>query len=193
MADKNFRKLSREVSMDTAQRDYEAIASRINQDNHFLQSSSMQVTDIREGYARVEMIIDEKILNIYGLVHGGALFSLADTAAGAASFTTGRDSVTLNASINFIRPGRGGKLIADASRISAGKTTGVYEVFIFNDEDTLLCSATFTMFFLDDEHRRSHTMAIEEQKKKQRMMQKKEITDLDRVNSVLEEATGENR
>lgn len=179
--------------METTKKDYKAIADRINQDNHFLQSSSMLVTDIRDGYARVEMIIDEKILNMYGLVHGGALFSLADTAAGAASFTAGRDAVTLNASINFIRPGRGGRLIADASRISAGKTTGVYEVFIFNDEDILLCSATFTMFFLDDEHRRSHTMAIEEQKKRQRMMQKQKSTDKERVSAVLEETAGENQ
>lgn len=154
--------------MNRTDKDYQAIASRINRDNHFLQSSSMEVTDIRDGYARVEMVIDEKILNIYGLVHGGALFSLADTAAGAASFTTGRDSVTLSASINYIRPGRGGRLVADATRISAGKTTGVYEVFIFNDEDTLLCSASFTMFFLDEAHRKAHTMAIEEQKKRQR-------------------------
>ncbi len=179
--------------METTQKDYQAIAQRINQDNHFLQSSSMRVTDIRDGYARVEMVIDEKILNMYGLVHGGALFSLADTAAGAASFTTGRDAVTLSASINFIRPGRGGRLFADASRISAGKTTGVYEVFIFNDEDTLLCSATFTMFFLDDEHRKSHTMAIEEQKKRQRMMENRKSSDMDLVKDVLEDATGENR
>lgn len=60
--------------MNRTDKDYQAIASRINRDNHFLQSSSMEVTDIRDGYARVEMVIDEKILNIYGLVHGGACF-----------------------------------------------------------------------------------------------------------------------
>lgn len=53
--------------------DYEAIRNRINQDNHFLQSSRMHVKEIRNGYAVVEMSIDEQIQNIYGLVHGGAL------------------------------------------------------------------------------------------------------------------------
>ncbi len=63
------------------------------------------------------------------------------------SFTSGRDSVTLSGTINYIKPGKGGKLIGIAQKISAGRTTGVYEVFIFNDEDVLLSRATFTMFF----------------------------------------------
>lgn len=128
---------------------YRQIMERINRDNHFLQSSRMKVTDCGPGYATVQMDLDEQILNIYGMVHGGALFSLADTAAGAASFTTGRESVTLNASINFIKPGTGGKLKACATEIYAGKTTGVYEVFIYNDSGKLLSRATFTMFFID--------------------------------------------
>lgn len=130
---------------------YEQIKERINSDNHFLQSSRMRVTEVRDGFASVEMDIDEQILNIYGKVHGGALFSLMDTAAGAASFTTGQESVTLTASINYIRPGTGGRLIAHASRVSAGRTTGVYEVFIYNDLDKLLCRGTFTMYFIHNQ------------------------------------------
>lgn len=135
---------------------YQQIKNRINSDNHFLQSSRMKVVEVRQGFAKVEMDIDEQILNIYGKVHGGALFSLADTAAGAASFTSGRESVTLSASMNFIKPGTGGKLIAAATEVSAGQTTGVYEVFIFNDLEKLLARATFTMFFLDERHQNRH-------------------------------------
>lgn len=129
--------------------DYEALMARLNSSSLYLQSSDMKVVELDRGYAKVEMVIDELILNIHGFVHGGALYSLADTVAGAASFTTGRDSVTLQGSINYIKPGRGGKLIGIANEISAGKSTGVYEVFIFNDEDDLLCRATLTYFFLD--------------------------------------------
>ena len=69
----------------------------------------------------------------------------------AFGFVTGRDSVTLTGTINYIKPGRGGKLIGIAQEISSGRTTGVYEVFIFNDENVLLSRATFTMFFLDSD------------------------------------------
>ena len=129
----------------------EQLMERLNSSSMFLQSNDMRVTEVRQGYAKVEMIIDEQILNIHGFVHGGALFSLADTVAGAASFATGRDSGTLTGTINYIKPGRGGKLIGIAQEISRGRTTGVYEVFIFNDRNTLLSRATFTMFFLDSD------------------------------------------
>ena len=87
------------------------LKKRLNSSSQYLQSNDMQVVEVKEGYAKVEMIIDEQILNVHGFVHGGALYSLADTAAGAASFTSGRDSVTLSGTINYIKPGRGGKLI----------------------------------------------------------------------------------
>lgn len=127
----------------------EALMKRLNGNSQFLQSNDMKVIEVNEGYARVEMMIDQQILNIHGFVHGGALYSLADTAAGAASFATGRDSVTLTGTINYIKPGKGGKLIGIATEVSRGRTTGVYEVFIYNDEDVMLSRATFTMFFLD--------------------------------------------
>lgn len=127
----------------------EALKKRLNGNSQYLQSNDMKVIEIGEGFARVEMTIDEQILNVHGFVHGGALYSLADTAAGAASFATGRDSVTLTGTINYIKPGKGGKLIGVATEISHGRTTGVYEVFIYNDDQVLLSRATFTMFFLD--------------------------------------------
>ena len=129
----------------------EQLKARLNYSSMYLQSNDMHVVEVKEGYAKVEMIIDEQILNVHGFVHGGALYSLADTAAGAASFATGRDSVTLSGTINYIKPGKGGKLIGIAQEISAGRTTGVYEVFIFNDAEVLLSRATFTMFFLDND------------------------------------------
>lgn len=129
----------------------DALIKRLNSDSQFLQSNDMKVTEVRDGFAKVEMIIDKQILNVHGFVHGGALYSLADTAAGAASFATGRDSVTLSGTINYIKPGKGGKLIGIAQEISRGRTTGIYEVFIFNDKDVMLSRATFTMFFLDSD------------------------------------------
>lgn len=135
--------------IDMEQETMEALKKRLNGNSQYLQSNDMKVIELGEGYARVEMVIDEQILNVHGFVHGGALYSLADTAAGAASFATGRDSVTLTGTINYIKPGKGGKLIGVATEISHGRTTGVYEVFIYNDQQVLLSRATFTMFFLD--------------------------------------------
>lgn len=124
------------------------LMKRLNSSTKFLQNNNMKIVEVRRGFAKIKMKIDDKLLNIHGFLHGGALFSLADTVAGAASFATGRDSVTLNGSINYIKPGTNGTIYGIAQEISAGRTTGVYEVFIFNENDQLLCHATFTMYFI---------------------------------------------
>ncbi len=49
--------------------------ARLNSGSQYLQSNDMKVVELDEGYAKVEMVIDEQILNIHGFVHGGALFS----------------------------------------------------------------------------------------------------------------------
>ena len=59
----------------------EQLKERLNSSSKYLQSNDMRVIDVHEGYAKVEMVIDEQILNGHGFVHGGALFSLADTAS----------------------------------------------------------------------------------------------------------------
>ena len=73
----------------------EELKTRLNSDSKYLQSNDMRVVEVKKGYAKVEMIIDEHFLNVHGFVHGGALYSLADTAAGAAAGTlTGAGSET---------------------------------------------------------------------------------------------------
>ena len=59
---------------------------------------------LREGYAEVEMEAGPKLANVNKTVHGGAIFSLADTAVGIASKSYGFGSVTLEGKINYLRP-----------------------------------------------------------------------------------------
>lgn len=51
----------------------EQLKERLNSSSKYLQSNDMRVIDVHEGYAKVEMIIDEQILNGHGFVHGGAI------------------------------------------------------------------------------------------------------------------------
>lgn len=47
----------------------EQLKERLNSSSKYLQSNDMRVIDVHEGYAKVEMIIDEQILNGHGFVH----------------------------------------------------------------------------------------------------------------------------
>lgn len=128
---------------------YERITEKLNANSRFLRNNNMKIISLSDGLAKVELDVSDDLFNVHGFVHGGAMFSLADNTAGAAAFSKGRECVTLTGNINYIKPGRSGKLLGVAHEVSCGRTTGVYDVHIFSDEGKLLAKATFTMFFLD--------------------------------------------
>ena len=43
----------------------EQLKERLNSSSKYLQSNDMRVIDVHEGYAKVEMIIDERVLNSF--------------------------------------------------------------------------------------------------------------------------------
>lgn len=84
--------------------------------------------------------------NAGGTVQGGAIFTLADLAFAVAANCEGRRTVTQSASVTFIKPGAGKKLIARAKKISAGSRTCVYSVQVKNEEDVLVAHLTVNGF-----------------------------------------------
>ena len=100
----------------------------------------------KDGNSQVKMGINERVMNPYQIVHGGAIFTLADSAAGAAAFSFNEAYVTMDSYINFISPGIGKELMAKAKTIYRGSDTCVIEVTVENDQEVLTAKATFTMF-----------------------------------------------
>ena len=67
----------------------------------------MHVEEARPEYSRVTMPITQKVKNGMGIAHGGAIFTLADIAFGAACNSDARTGVvSLSTSIQFLAPGR---------------------------------------------------------------------------------------
>lgn len=130
--------------------DYNKYMKHFNKNNHFMRENGMQLVSLREGYAEVEMELNPNSLNIQGTLHGGAMFTLADSAAGAAAKSNGFVSITLNGSINYIKTTATGKVKAIASQIHQGRTTGVYRVEVIDENKNLLSCCTFTMFSTGD-------------------------------------------
>lgn len=121
----------------------------INHSSDFLSFQGIQLLEAENGSSLVTMDINKSISNIYGTVHGGALFTLADTAAGSACFSRGRKCVTLNSTIHFIHPGISGTLTARGKEIHRGNKTALYEVTIMDEKEETVCSASFTFYLMD--------------------------------------------
>ncbi len=103
--------------------------------------------DAEECIAKVELT--KNSLNPYNIAHGGLIFSLGDTVMGFACRALGRKAVTLNASIDFLRPGTGKYLLAKSKIIKVGHQTTVLKATITNDEGTLIATMNSTYFFID--------------------------------------------
>lgn len=103
----------------------------------------------KDGNSQVKMTIDEKVLNPYQIVHGGAIFTLADTAAGAAAISYNEAYVTMDSYINFMNPGVGIELIASGKTEYKGPKTCVVEVAVKNEADKLIAKGIFTMYKID--------------------------------------------
>lgn len=120
-----------------------------NNTQGYVRHSGIRITHIGEDWAEGELTVTENNLNRWGAVHGGCLATLADTVAGAAAIATGRGTVTLNSTFNFLRPGTGARIRCRAETVKVGKTIGVYRCTLTDEEERTVAIGDFTFFFDD--------------------------------------------
>jgi acyl-CoA thioesterase len=93
------------------------------------------IEEAREGYARLSMAVRADMLNGHRTVHGGMIFSLADTAFAYACNSRNVSTVAQQASISFLAPAReGARLIAEAREEAVAGRSGVYSVTVRSAE-----------------------------------------------------------
>jgi acyl-CoA thioesterase len=109
----------------------------------------MRPKSIGEGRARFELEVTPKLLNPNGTLHGGVIYSVADTAMGAALFSQlerGQWCSTLEIKMNYLLPVTAGAIAAEAVVVSRSKRIGVLEARVLGDRDRLVALATGTFY-----------------------------------------------
>ena len=109
--------------------------------DRFAQRSGIELLEIGEGCAKAKMTIDDSHLNGVNVVHGGAIFTLADVAFEAASNSHGTVAVAINAGIWFVTAAREGTLTAEAREVSRNPKLATYAIEVRNDAGEMV--ATF--------------------------------------------------
>ena len=115
-------------------------------ENPFMQYNHIEIEAVELDKASMTLDIRRDTTNIYGFVHGGAFFTMADCCAGLTARSDGRQYVTQNASVNFIHNVKSGRLTARGRTISRGRHVCEVAVDITNETGTLLFSSTFSMY-----------------------------------------------
>lgn len=89
------------------------------------------------GEAVLRLTMHDGLRNLHGKLHGGALFSLIDSAMGQASHSLNGgepNSVTLECKVNYIRPVSEGELLCRAWVVHGGRRTQVIEAEVHQGE-----------------------------------------------------------
>ncbi|MFX0177173.1 MAG: PaaI family thioesterase [Candidatus Hodarchaeota archaeon] len=110
----------------------------------------LEFSKFEKGFSQCILKVNENHFNPHNVVHGGVLYSMADTGMGAAlySFLEKEElCATIEIKISYFKSVKEGTLICDTKVIHKGRSIGVLESEIRND-DTLVAKAngTFSIF-----------------------------------------------
>lgn len=98
--------------------------------NQFMSYNHIELEHVEPDYAVFRLDIRPESRNIFGMVHGGALYTMADNAAGSAAHTDGRNYVTQNGSLHFLRNQTEGTVRATGRVRHRGRSTVLVSVDI---------------------------------------------------------------
>lgn len=115
----------------------------------FIKYNNIKVEEIKKEYAKLSVELSDKTTNPSNITHGGLIFTLADSAMGLAARTNGRNIVTVNANIDYLKKGIGNILYGVATPVKIGTTLSVYTCDILNEKEELIAKVTGTFYYLD--------------------------------------------
>lgn len=98
--------------------------------NPFGELLGLEFTSIEEGHSRCSLEIREDLFNPYGVLHGGVIYSLADTGMGGALYSRLKGDElcsTVEIKIVYFRPVASGTLTCDSEVIRRGRSLAFTE------------------------------------------------------------------
>ena len=106
-------------------------------------------TEIGPDFLKAKMPVNERTKQPYGLLHGGASVTLAETIGSVASSLVVDHSkfycVGLEINANHIRSARQGFVIGKSVPLHLGKSTHVWDIRIQDEEEKLVCVSRLTV------------------------------------------------
>lgn len=117
-----------------------------------MQPLDIVFTEIGENFLRATMPVDDRTRQPFGLLHGGASVTLAETVGSTASHMC-IDSRLLcvgqEINANHLRGVRSGRVIATAKPVHLGSRSHVWGVEIVNEAGALVCVSRLTMAIIE--------------------------------------------
>ena len=127
----------------------EKVREFVNTHDTFNIWNNLELTEVGDGTATIEVPITPNSLNSWNTPHGGLLFAMADVACGAAAVSVRMEKcVTASASIDYIAAaGSTGRLKTVARVLRAGRKLCFCAAEVWDDQGKLLNRLNTTMYY----------------------------------------------
>lgn len=113
----------------------------------------IEFTEVGENFIKAKMPVDHRTHQPYGLLHGGASLTLAETLGSVAAHATVNhpDYYTVGQEINanHIRSARSGFVYGVTKPVHIGKRSHVWSIEITDEEGKLICISRITMAVIE--------------------------------------------
>jgi acyl-CoA thioesterase len=106
--------------------------------DRFAERVGIELLEVSEGSARARMEIKDHHLNSVNIVHGAAIFSLADLVFSVASNSHGTVALAVNVNITFMKAASGGTLFAEATEVSRNPKLASYTIRVTDEAGDLI-------------------------------------------------------
>ncbi|MFQ5576599.1 MAG: PaaI family thioesterase [Anaerolineae bacterium] len=120
--------------------------------NPFADLVGLVFTGYKKGWSQCELAVRDQIMNPNRVLHGGAIYAMADTGMGAALYAElppGKSCSTIEIKISYFKPVTAGMLVCRTQVVHRGRRIAAVESTVFNDERLVAkASGTFYIFKL---------------------------------------------
>lgn len=110
----------------------------------YWQTLGLELMEVKPGRAVFEANVNHRLMQ-NGVVHGGVLASIADSACAVASIAhvfPESYATTINLQVSYLKPLKQGRFRAVGRCLKAGKKVLFCEAQVFDQEENLVCTAT---------------------------------------------------
>ena len=121
----------------------------------FMRSIGAVLESVESGAVTISCSAADDLTQQHGLIHGGVIASLADVACGYAALSLmpdGKEVLTVEFKVNFLKPANTDRVIAVAQVVQAGRTLTVCEATVFDSSQTkAIARMTATMMAVESQ------------------------------------------
>ena len=111
----------------------------------------IKVLELSEGHSVVSMKVRKEYDNIFGITHGGAVFSLLDVAFGSAANSYGTIAVAININVSYIKPSLNGNILtAEANEVTRSNRISNFSITVRNEKAEILAVSQAVAYLKKD-------------------------------------------